>query len=126
MLSTQHRNQPRTGASLDHFSEFMYRFRVEANDGFTFIDIDTILRNYQRKTFALLEVKTKQAPLSTAQTHIFNELDGALKRGVGDGWTYLGFYILSFEKTSFEDGKAFLNDTEVSEDEFKLWLKISF
>jgi hypothetical protein len=108
------------------FSDFMYKFRVEANNGFTFVDIDTILRNYTKQTFALLEVKCKQAPLSYAQGKIFNEIDAALRRGMGDGWQYLGFYILQFENTSFDDGKAWINGTEISGDEFKMWLRINF
>jgi hypothetical protein len=108
------------------FSQFMYKFRVEANSGFTFVDIDTILRNYEKQTFALMEVKCKQSPLSYAQKKIFNEIDQALRRGTGDGWTYVGFYVLSFENTSFDDGKAFINGQEISGDEFKLWLRINF
>lgn len=108
------------------FSKFMYKFRVEANDGFTFIDIDTILRNYEKQTFALLEVKCKQAGLSYAQKKIFNEIDAALRRGMGDGWQYLGFYILQFENTSFDDGKAWLNGQEITGEDFKMWLRINF
>ncbi|MBL7816002.1 MAG: hypothetical protein JNL70_13380 [Saprospiraceae bacterium] len=108
------------------FSDFMYKFRVEANDGFTFIDIDTILRNHKRQTFALLEIKCKAAPLSYAQGKIFNEIHEFLKRGSCCGWTYVGFYLLQFENTSFENGKAFLNGTEVSEGDFRTWLKINF
>lgn len=108
------------------FSDFMYKFRVEANHGFTFIDIDTILRNYEKQTFALLEIKCKQAPLSYAQSKIFKEIDFFLRRGVSNGWTYVGFYLLQFENTSFETGKAFLNGQEVTSDDFKTWLKINF
>ena len=124
--STVQRNTPYLGSQLDSFSRFMYRFRIEANEGFTFIDIDTILRNYEKRTFALLEVKTKQAPLSYAQKRIFNEIDTALRRGTGEGWTYFGFYVLSFENTSFEDGKAWFIGQEITESDFNMWLKINF
>lgn len=108
------------------FSNFMYNFRQDANEGFTFIDIDTILRNYAKQTFALLEVKCKTAPLSYAQGKIFNELDNFLKRGVCCGWNYIGFYLLQFEGTSFDDGAAFLNGQLITGEAFKTWLKINF
>jgi hypothetical protein len=108
------------------FSQFMYKFRVEANNGFTFIDIDTILRNYEKQTFALLEIKCRQANLSYAQKKIFNEMDEFLKRGSCCGWTYIGFYLLQFEGTSFDDGAAWLNGQLITADEFKTWLKINF
>jgi hypothetical protein len=108
------------------FSDFMYKFRQDANRGFTFIDIDTILRNYEKQSFALLEIKCKQASLSYAQKKIFNEMDEFLKRGACCGWTYVGFHILQFEGTSFDDGAAWLNGQEIAADEFKIWLKINF
>lgn len=108
------------------FSEFMYSFRSDANRGFTFIDIDTILRNHEKQTFALLEIKCKAAPLSYAQAKIFNELNEFLERGTCCGWTYVGFFLLQFENTSFEDGKAFLNEQEITDDDFRTFLKINF
>jgi hypothetical protein len=103
------------------FSEFMYSFRSDANRGFTFIDIDTILRNHERQTFALLEIKCKAAPLSYAQSKIFNEMDEFLRRGV-----CCGFFVLQFENTSFDNGKAFLNGQEITGDDFRTFLKINF
>ena len=108
------------------FSDFMYKFRSDANKGFVFIDIDTILRNYHKQTIALLEIKCKTAPLSYAQEKTFNEIDAALKRGMGDGWQYIGFFLLQFEHTSFDNGKAWLNEQLITGDEFKTWLKINF
>jgi hypothetical protein len=122
--SRTHRLTSFTGE--EGFSNFMYAYRDECNVGFTYVNFDAIIRNYHKKTFALLEIKCKQAPLSYAQGKIFNEIDAALRRGMGDGWQYLGFYILQFENTSFDDGKAFLNGQEITGDEFKMWLRINF
>lgn len=108
------------------FSDFMYKFRSDANKGFVFIDIDAIFRNYERQTIALLEVKCKQADFSYAQKKTFNEMDEFLKRGVCCGWTYKGFFLLQFEHTSFDNGAAFLNGQLITGDEFKTWLKINF
>ena len=108
------------------FSDFMYKFRQDANKGFTFIDIDTIVRNYEKQTFALLEIKCKQASLSYAQQKTFNEMDEFLRRGSCCGWTYIGFHLLQFENTSFDNGKAFLNGQEITGDDFRTFLKINF
>ena len=108
------------------FSKFMYRFVSKANKGFTFIDCDAILRNYEKQTFSLLEIKCKQACLSYAQKKTFNEIDAALRRGVGDGWTYVGFFVLQFENTSFDDGKAWINSQEITAEDFETFLRINF
>ena len=112
------RATPRTGADFDRFSDFMYNFKNYANLGFTFTDVDGLFRNYLKRTIAILEVKTFNNALSYHQEQLFEQLDGIFRKGMTDGWTYVGFFKLVFEKTCFVDGLAYLNDREITETEF--------
>ena len=114
----QGRAMPRTGADFDKFSDFMYNFRSRANFGFTFTDVDGLFRNYFKRTIGFVEVKTFRNDLSYHQKQLFAQLDGIFRKGMTDGWTYVGFFTLVFEKTCFVDGLAWLNDREITETEF--------
>lgn len=121
------RKTPYTGAALDEFSKCMYEFKDHANEGFTFIDFDFLLRNHIKNTFAILEVKTRQGELTYAQTKAFRDVDTCFKLGSKlCGYDYIGFYALTFENTSFKDGTAWLNGKEITNKQFFNWLKHHF
>ena len=124
---TQRRNQAYTGQPLDDFSKLMYQFRSEANEGFTALDFDFVLRNYKKKSFAILEVKTGTGILSHAQQFAFREIGFFLKEGTkGTEWTCYGVNILSFENTSFDNGRAYFNNNLITKDQFFTLLKNYF
>ena len=124
--SRAERKTPYTGGALDSFSQLMYAYKNRANDGFTFCDIDAIVRNHKKQSLAIIEIKTRGANLTYSQEKQFNEIDEFLKRGVCCGWEYLGFFKVVFENTSFEDGKVTINDNEVTKDEFLTFLDVYF
>ena len=126
--SRSERKTPYTGASLDDFSKFMYDFKGDANEGFTAVDIDWILRNHKKRTLALIEVKTRNGLKTYAQTIIFKEIDTMLRASAktAANYQYIGFFTLTFENTSFENGNAFLNDKEITKEYFNKWLKHYF
>ncbi len=128
LYSRTERKTPYTGASLDDFSKFMYNFKGEANEGFTAVDFDWILRNHKKRTFALIEVKTHNGLKTYAQTIIFKEIDTMLRASAktAANYHYIGFFNLTFEVTSFDNGKAYLNDKEITKDYFYKWLKHYF
>lgn len=117
---------PYTGANFDDFSKLMYEYKNRANKGFTFIDIDCIIRNYEKQTIAIIEVKTRNGLLTYAQQKAFNEMDLFLSRGVCCGWVYIGFYRIVFESTSFESGKCWINGIETSKEQYLTFLDNHF
>ncbi len=92
-------------------------------------DVDAILRD-RRGNIAIVEIKRYQSSITTSQSITYQILDYALKSinktlvpvSIHGGAMqipvkYKGFYLVQFEKTSFEDGKVFLNYRESSEKE---------
>lgn len=107
--ATQKRNQPRFGASKDKFSDLMYSFRPSANAGFIVNDLDFIFENYLTNTIAIFEVKTRAASLSYSQAKQIPFIDALLRAGVKEtGINYLGFFVLTFENSCFDDGLAWI------------------
>ena len=120
------RKKPYTGASLDDFSKLMYSYHERANAGFTFIDIDGIIRNYKKRTIAIIEIKAYNADLTYCQEKVFSELALFIKRGICCGWTWVGFFKIVFEGTSFENGRCWINNIEVTENQFFQFLDKNF
>lgn len=86
--------------------------------GFTVNDIDLVLRNYKTKKIMLLEIKCQMAVLTLSQSQIKMLFDKVLNNGLPkEGWQYLGFHLLQFEKTFFHDGKVFFDGKEKTEAE---------
>jgi hypothetical protein len=113
----------RTSIGANDFSDFMYQYSAQANTGFTFTDIDGVLRNYLKKSIALLEIKCKSAKLTYCQTCIQNEMDTWVTFGTRvNGWTYHGYHSLVFEDTYFGNSRAWLNGELITESEFIEWL----
>jgi len=98
---------------------------------FFITDIDMIIRD-RKGRIMLIEKKCKKAVPKKSQSITYRMLHnlilkadktGALDLGAGHSslydWTYYGFHLLQFENTSFEDGKAYFDNKEVTEEELK-------
>lgn len=86
--------------------------------GFCASDLDLILWNFNTKKVMLLEVKTRNQKIKAYQRNMWRKLNKWLICGIrGDGWEYLGFHLVTFENLSFEDGRCYLDKSEVTEAE---------
>ena len=89
----------------------------DSSTGFLASDLDFILEIYKTKKIMLLEIKTRNSELKTWQRMLFNNIDKWLRKGIDSDWTYVGFNVIKFENTFFNDGKCYLNEKEINEEE---------
>lgn len=90
-------------------------------------DIDLIIRN-RTGCLMIIEVKRYMAKPSTVQSFTYQILDHCFIKSNGDRITlqgrdkpvsfqlkYQGYHLLQFEKTTFEDGRVYFDNKEVTE-----------
>lgn len=99
------------------FSGWVRQNLPDSSTGYMASDLDFVLWNYKTKKVMLIEVKTRNSDMRTWQKIMWSKMDEWMKRGVDKDWTYRGFYLIKFENTSFDDGKCFLNDKEITEED---------
>jgi len=104
------------------FSGWIRKELPDSSLGFMVTDLDFILYNWNTKKVILLEVKTRNKQLTVWQNNIFQNLSKWINKGIDKDWTFLGFKIIRFENTFFNDGKCYLNNKEISEQELKIFL----
>jgi hypothetical protein len=90
----------------EEFSDFMYGYQKEANNGFTYCDIDSVLRNYHKETIGILEIKKMNGKMTVCQDLTFNVIHEFLKTGNCGNWKYVGFFLLQFSHTNWQDSEA--------------------
>lgn len=95
--------------------------------GFFVTDLDLVLRTRDGKIM-MVEVKRKGAKVKPHQSITYRILDAALRRLHGERMTikpkdgapvtvtvnYMGLHLLTFERTSFEDGAAYFDGVLVT------------
>jgi len=94
----------------------------ESKTGYLVSDLDFVLYNYRTKKLMMLELKTRNAPPREWQKLMWQNMHKWIKKGIDDDWTYLGFNLITFENTFFNDGRCYLNGKEISELELKEFL----
>lgn len=100
-------------------------------DSFNFYitDFDLVIRD-RSGNLRMLEIKTNLAVMPTAQKTTYRVIDGLIRNGLNkknvgtvvlDGRKmkvqYHGFYVLTFEKNGFHDGKSYINGKHMTEKE---------
>lgn len=114
------------------FSDFMYAYAKEANKGFTYCDIDSVLRNYQKETIGVLEIKCHNGKMTLCQDLTFNVIHEFMKTGSCGNWKYIGFFLLQFSHTDFNDSDMVImsdlngNKAVMTEKRFKSFLNRYF
>lgn len=100
------------------FSEWIRNKLPNTSTGQTVTDLDFIFKNHKTKQIMMLEVKTRNASLKKHQQITFSEISHFLRLGYATSdWRYYGFHLLVFERTCFADGKAFLDNKQITEQE---------
>jgi len=104
-----------TGKRSLKFSGWVRENLPDSSTGFVVSDLDFILCNYKAQTLMLIEVKTRNAAVRLWQRILFENLDKWIKKGIDKSWIYLGYHVITFENTWFDDGKCFFDGAEVVE-----------
>lgn len=106
------------------FNNWIRNNLPDSNTGFSASDLDFILWNWKTKKVIMLELKSRNSYPRKGQKMMWHKINNWMIKGVDDDWTYLGFHLIVFENTSFEDGKCFLNNKEISEIELINFLSL--
>ena len=91
----------------------------DSDNGFMVSDLDFVIYNYKSKKIIFLESKTYNKQISNWQRKLFEMLNRWIKNGTDEGYQNLGFHLVTFEKSGFNDGKVFFDKKEVNEQELK-------
>lgn len=101
------------------FSNWVRANLPDSDTGFMVSDLDFILQNYKTKKVMLLEIKTRKSDLKTWQKKLFKNIHNWVLKGIDKDWEYLGFHVIQFENTNFNDGKVYFDYAQVSEKSIK-------
>jgi hypothetical protein len=106
-----------TGVRSLDFSSWVRKNLPDSATGFSASDLDFVLWNWKTKKVMLLEIKTRNSTPRIGQKIMWSNLNRWVKNGIDSDWTYLGFHLVVFERTSFDDGKCFFDNKEITESE---------
>jgi hypothetical protein len=111
--------QEQTG-SREHdlfFSKWIRKKLPNSYTGYRCYDIDFVLWHKDLKQIMLIELKSYNTPVKSDQHYILNNLHKWIQKGIDSDWTYKGCHLIQFEKFNFDNGKVYLNNNEVTEEE---------
>ena len=104
-----------TGTRCLIFSQWIRGKLPASNEGFAASDLDFVLWNWKTKRVMLLEIKTRNAKPRPFQRLMWGRISKWIAAGIDGDWTNLGFHLLVFERTGFDDGRLFFDGVEISE-----------
>lgn len=110
-----------TGKRSLAFSKWIKRELPDSNTGFYVYNLDFILWHKDARKLIIIEEKTRFGELTKGfWMLITNVLAPALRiYAAQNDIDFRGFMFIQFENTCPSDGKIYLNDKEVSEEELK-------
>ena len=106
------------------FSGWIRNKLPDSYSGFRCYDIDFVIWNKYNKTLMILELKSNGSSVGSDQKLMLNLFHNQFKKGIEGGWKYKGLHLIRFEKNNFKDGKVFLNNKEINENEMINFLTI--
>jgi hypothetical protein len=108
----------------EHSTEFglwlRERKEIDSSLGYVATNVDYMWRNYKTGKWMLIEEKRFMAKVKRWQQEMFKLLTWCAKHHP----RFRGFHVIQFEKTSPQDGKIFLDGTEISEHDLIEFLKM--
>lgn len=113
-----------TGTRSLDFSKWVREMLPDSQTGYSASDLDFILWNWKTKNLMFLEIKTRNAKVRQGQKMMFENINKWIKTGIDNDWKYHGFHLITFENSSFEDGKCYFDNQEITQEE--LIKKLSF
>ncbi len=114
-----------TGTRSLVFSGWIRKELPDSSTGFAVSDLDFVLWNWKHKKIMFLEIKTRQSKPGKGQRMMWSLIHKWIIKGISSDWTYYGFHLIVFEKTNFEDGKCFLDNKEISEQDLIKFLSFN-
>lgn len=96
---------------------------IDSRFGYVASNLDYIWSNYLTGKWMLIEEKRYRSKVRFYQNRLFGMLDYAIKSGVAQ--KYYGFHVISFEHTSPDDGRIFIDNREVSRNELISFLQFN-
>jgi hypothetical protein len=112
-----------TGTRSIQFSQWVRTELPDSSTGFIASDIDWVFQNWRTKKIMIVETKTRNKQLPTWQRIMYEELDRWIRKGC-EGYTYLGWHVIVFENTWFDDGNVYLDGVLSSEKNIKEFLSL--
>lgn len=118
-----------TGVRSLDFSKWVRSSLPDSSTGFSASDLDFILWNWKTKRFMFLEIKTRRSFCRKGQQTMFSLLNlwmnECMDNNLMQEWHYLGFHLIQFENTNFEDGKCYFNFREITESDLITTLSLT-
>lgn len=117
-----------TGTRELEFSQWIRDELPSSKTAFMVSDLDFILWNYRSKRMMFIEVKTNSHDVFKFQRIMFTQMAKWIQRGIDqyrDGWSFLGYHEIVFERKNFQDGKCWLNKREVTEQQLIEFLSLT-
>lgn len=127
----KHKTTVRTAHSPDEYVHKWTLLNLPDAKNFYINDIDLTIRN-RKGCLMIVEVKRKMAKPSTVQSFTYQMLDQCFQKSNGDTiklklpntnkkvsfkLKYHGYHLLQFENTTFENGRVYFDNKEVTEKE---------
>lgn len=107
------------------FSQWIRTKLPDSSTGYSASDLDFVLWNWKTNKVMLIEVKTRMAKPRTGQKMMWGLINKWIRKGIESDWKYLGFHLVQFENTIFEDGKCLLDNKEISEQDLITFLSMN-
>lgn len=107
------------------FSQWIRTKLPDSSTGYSASDLDFVLWNWKTNKVMLIEVKTRMAKPRAGQKMMWRRINKWIRKGIESDWKYLGFHLVQFENTIFEDGKCLLDNKEITEQDLITFLSMN-